>query len=313
MVALLSRSLKLRSCDPLSRPRAIIFGATGQDGFYLQQLLQRKGWEVAPFDRRGRAVRVDVADTQAVDRLIRNHRPSRIFHLAARSTTSHGLGQENFRTIGLGAWNILSSAWKHVPRARVFIAGSGVQFQNRGKPIGEEETFDPSSPYAVARIAAVYAARYFRRLGLLVYVGYLFHHESPRRKPEQISRQIAAVAAGRKNSPLFIGDLHVRKEWAFAGDIVEAIWTLISQTKVMEACIGTGEAFSIAEWAEQCFSLGGGNWRTKIRQRSGKFVPEYSLLVSNPGKILALGWRPKIKIQDLAALMVQSEQEAGRG
>ena len=79
-----------------------------------------------------------------------------------------------------------------------FIAGRGVQFLKRDRPIWEEDPFDPKGPYAVARISAVYAARYFRSLGFLVYIGYLFHHESPRRKPEQISRQIAAATAGRK-------------------------------------------------------------------------------------------------------------------
>lgn len=291
----------------MSRPRAIIFGASGQDGFYLRELLERKGWEVAPFDQRGMAIRVDVADAKAVDSLIRRYRPSRIFHLAAHSSTSHEAGEKNFRTIGMGAWNILSSAWRHVPQARVFIAGSGVQFLNRGRPIREEDPFAPSSPYAVARIAAVYAARYFRRMGLAAYVGYLFHHESPRRKPEQISRRIAAVAAGGSQGPVLIGNLNVRKEWAFAGDIVEGIWSLVSQGRVMEACIGTGKAFSIAEWSEACFSQCGGDWRKKIHPRKGKFIPEYSLLVSSPRKMFALGWRPRTTIWQLASLMVESE------
>ena len=292
----------------MKRQRAIIFGASGQDGFYLRNLLERNGWEAAPFDQKGKAIRVDVADAKTVDSLIRCYRPSRIFHLAAHSTTSHDAGEVNFRTIGMGAWNVLSSAWRHVPQARVFIAGSGVQFLNRDRPIREEDPFDPSSPYAVARIAAVYAARYFRKLGLLAYVGYLFHHESPRRKPKQISRQIAAVAAGSSHGLVLIGNLNVRKEWAFAGDIVEGIWRLVSQSRVMEACIGTGKAFSIADWAEACFSDSGSDWREKIRPRKEKFVPEYSLLVSCPRKMFALGWRPKTTFPELAALMVRSEK-----
>jgi GDPmannose 4,6-dehydratase len=145
-------------------------------------------------------------------------------------------------------------------------------------------------------------------LGLLVYIGYLFHHESPRRKPEQISRQIAAAAAGRKRGSVLIGNWNVRKEWAFAGDIVEGIWTLVSQTRVMEACIGTGKAFSIEEWAKACFSISGGSWRAKVLRRRGKFVPEYEMLVSSPRKIFALGWRPKTTFSELAALMVRSEK-----
>lgn len=288
--------------------KAIIFGATGQDGRYLRDLLLEKGWEVAPFDADGEPALVDVADASAVDRWIRTHRPARIFHFAARSTTSLDAGTDNFRAIALGAWNILASAWKHVPRSRVLIAGSGLQFLNRGRPIREEDPFDPSSPYAVARIAAVQTARYFRRLGLRAYVGYLFHHESPRRRPEQMSRRIAAAAAGKMRGSLFIGDGRVRKEWAYAGDIVRGMWALISQTRVMEACIGTGKAYSIEDWVRACFAVHQGDWRKKIVMGRNGFVPEYRSLVSHPRRIFSLGWRPRVSLNQLARLMVEAER-----
>ena len=253
---------------------------------------------------------MDVTDAVAVDRLIQRHRPSRIFHLAARSTTSHQAGLDNFRVIGLGAWNILSSAWRHVPRARVFISGSGVQFLNHGRPIRENDPFDPSSPYAVGRIAAVYAARYFRSLGLPVYVGYLFHHESPRRKPEQISRRIAAAAAGKSSCPVVLGDWKVRKEWAFAGDIVEGIWALVSQKRIYEACVGTGQAYSIKAWVEACFSASGGDFQKKIKQKKGGFKAEYRVLVSDPRRLFSLGWRPHWSMRQLARLMVEAEGQS---
>ena len=58
-------------------------------------------------------------------------------------------------------------------------------------PIRETDEFEANSPYSVARIQSVYAARYFRSLGMKVYVGYLFHHESPLRKPLHVSQMIA--------------------------------------------------------------------------------------------------------------------------
>ena len=288
--------------------QAIIFGAAGQDGYYLRNLLLEKGWKAAPFDARGRAIPLDVADASAVDRWIRTCQPARIFHLAAHSTTSLEAGSDNFRAIALGAWNILSSAWRHVPRARVLVAGSGLQFRNRGRPISEHDAFDPSSPYAVARIAAVQVARYFRKVGLRAYVGYLFHHESPQRRPQQMSRRIAAAAAGRLPGTLIIGDGRVRKEWAFAGDIVRGMWTLVSQTRVMEACIGSGKAYAIEDWVRACFSVHGGDWRGKVILGRGGFVPEYRTLVSQPRRVFSLGWRPRLSLNQLARLMVEAER-----
>ena len=57
-------------------------------------------------------------------------------------------------------------------------------------PISETDNFEAKSPYSIARIQSVYAARYFRSLGIKVYVGYLFHHESPLRKDNHVSKMI---------------------------------------------------------------------------------------------------------------------------
>ena len=89
-----------------------------------------------------------------------------IFQLAAASTTRHDALFENHETISTGALNVLEAARLHAPSARVLIVGSGVQFANTGAPISERDAFEASSPYAVARIHSVYAARYFRRLGV---------------------------------------------------------------------------------------------------------------------------------------------------
>jgi GDPmannose 4,6-dehydratase len=100
-----------------------------------------------------------------------------------------------------------------------------------------------------------------------------------------------------------LGDISVRKEWAFAGDIVRGILTLVSQDDVFEATIGTGKAYSIENWLEQCFGLVGKNWREHVELGHG-FVPEYNCLVSNPETIRSLGWVPAVGFSELAAMMM---------
>jgi len=129
---------------------------------------------------------------------------------------------QNHATIATGSLNVLEAVYKHSPAARVFITGSGVQFENRGVPISETDPFEASSLYGVSRIASVYAARYYRSLGVKAYVGYLFHHESPLRKPHHVSRKIVdavrRISAG-SDEIIELGDVSVRKEWTFAGDV----------------------------------------------------------------------------------------------
>ena len=289
--------------------RAIVFGATGQTGRYLGEGCRRRGVEVVGVARSGACeVTGDVADAAFVESLVRAMRPQWIFHLAAHSSTQHAWCAENHATIATGALNVLEAVRLHQPACRVFLAGSGVQFVNRGEPLSERDPFEPSSAYAVARIEAVYWARYYRRLGLPVYVGYLFHHESPYRHPRQVCKGVAEavkrIAAG-SGERLRLQDIEVRKEVGFAGDIAEAVWVLVNQERVFEAAIGTGVAYAIREWLEACFSRMGLNWREHVEVGEPGFEPAYRMLVSEPSTIRGLGWSPKVGIEALAEMMLQ--------
>lgn len=285
---------------------ALIFGANGQDAHYLAGLCRRRGIEPVSCSRSdGPWLRCDVSDRAAVDELVRDRRPSLIFHLAARSTTRHDALFENHAAISTGTLNVLESARLHAPDARVFLTGSGVQFRNTGRPISEHDEFEASSPYALARIHSVYAARYYRSLDLRVFVGYLFHHESPLRKPTHISKMIADAArriADGSKEVIELGDDTVEKEYTFAGDVVEGMLALVTQDRVFEAVIGSGAAYSIRDWLDACFGAVGVNWRGHVKFQEG-FVPEYQRLVSNPKTMHDLGWRPKVGFAELAGIM----------
>ena len=287
--------------------KSLIFGINSQDGFYLNQLCGEKKIDVVGVSRsHGNWEKGSVSDFNFVENIIKKERPTYIFHLAANSTTRHNTLFENHETISTGTLNILESVKRHSPESRVFITGSGVQFKNTGIPIKETDEFEANSPYSVARIQSVYAARYFRSLGLKVYVGYLFHHESPLRKPNHISQMIAMAVkriAEGSDEVIELGDISVEKEWTFAGDIARGIITLVEQDKVFEAVIGSGRGYSIENWLEQCFGIIGKDWHDHVRLLQG-FEPEYKRLVSNPQTINSLGWFPTEGLSDLARLMV---------
>jgi GDPmannose 4,6-dehydratase len=286
--------------------KALVFGAGGQDGAYLIEALRARGIEATGYSRSGPWATLDVAERAAVDAVVAATRPDYVFHLAARSTTRHEALWDNHAAISTGCLNVLEAVRAHAPAARVFIAGSGVQFRNTGAPLDEETPFEASSAYAVARIQSVYAARYFRALGLKTYVGYLFHHESPRRGAGHLSAVIAQAArriAGGSGETLELGDPSVVKEWTFAGDVMEALVTLTSQDDVTEAVIGTGEGHSVEEWLELCFARVGLVWRDHVRLKPG-FKAEYPRLVSRPTRLLSLGWRPRVGFAELAAMMM---------
>jgi GDPmannose 4,6-dehydratase len=286
--------------------KALVLGANGQDGPYLIEALRGRGVEATGFSRSGPWPHLDVADRQAVESVVATTRPDYVFQLAARSTTRHEALFENHAAISTGCLNVLEAVRTHAPAARVFIAGSAVQFRNAGEPIDEDTPFEASSAYAVARIQSVFAARYFRSLGVKAYVGYLFHHESPRRGAGHLSAVIAQAArriASGNRETLEIGDPSVVKEWTFAGDAMEAAVTLTGQDDIFEAVIGTGEGHSVEEWLETCFSRVGLAWRDHVRMWS-YFRAEYKRLVSRPARLRALGWRARVGFSELASMMM---------
>ncbi len=286
---------------------AIIFGANGQDGYYLNELLKREGVNVIGISRSGNWLHTDISSYEDVKTIIKKHSPDYIFHLAANSTTRHDVLFENHDTISTGTFNVLEAVKLFSPHTKVFLSGSGLQFKNTGTPIKETDEFDATSPYAVSRIQSVYAARYYRSLGIQAYFGYFFNHESPLRPERHMSKKIACavqrIAAG-SNEKIEIGDISVKKEWTFAGDVVNGIYTLIKQDNVFEATIGSGLAYSIEEWLVECFRLIGKNWKDFVIEKDN-FVSEYKVLVADPSTIFSLGWQPEVSFASLAKMMVE--------
>jgi GDPmannose 4,6-dehydratase len=286
--------------------KAIIFGANGQDGFYLSKLLEEKGIAVIGVSRSGNFLKTNIGSFTEVADLIKSTAPDFVFHLAANSTTRHDALFENHETISTGTFNILEAVRIHAPNTKVFISGSGLQFENKNLPIKETDPFEARDAYSVSRIQSVYAARYFRTLGLKVYVGYFFNHDSPRRSERHMAQKIAATArnvAKGVAEKLEIGDMSVIKEWTYAGDVVEGIWLLVNQDEIFETNISSGIGYSILDWVKVCFGLIGKDYQDYISEKNS-FTAEYRKLVSDARLIKSLGFNPKVSFEDLAKMMI---------
>jgi len=289
--------------------RILVFGANGQDGRYLSEFYRKFGCEVFEVGRSTKFPLGDISSKEFVDEIINKIKPDIIFHLAARSSTRYEFLFENHQTINTGSLNILDAVYRFKPECKVFITGSGLQFVNKGEPIHETNDFEANSAYSLARIHSAYTSRFYRSLGLRVYIGYLFHHESPFRGPSHLSQAIVQLCRRIENgsTEIFeIGDLTVEKEMTFAGDIINGIVSLVNQDKVFEATIGSGVPYTVKDWVEICFHLINKDWHDYIILKNN-YNPEYSKLVSDPSTITSLGWKPLVSIETLAEMMLTYE------
>lgn len=288
---------------------ALIFGINGQDGFYLNQLLSKHRCDVIGVSRSNPSwVKGDVSNYALVSELIKRNKPDYIFHLAANSTVKFDVLFENHETISTGTLNILRAAYDYSRESKIFISGSGLQFKNIGLPIRETDEFDPNSAYSNSRIHSIYSARFFRNLGLKVFVGYFFNHDSPLRLEKHVNQKVIQafrrIAAGSAET-LQLGDISVKKEFGFSGDIVNAVWKLVNNDAVFEAVIGTGRAYSIRDWLDICgdaFSL---DWKRHVKFETSN--TNQFPLVSYPETINGLDWRPEVSIHQLAELMINNK------
>lgn len=286
--------------------QAIIFGGTGQDGYYLQKILSVEGIAVCCVARHGGDFQVNVGDVAAVRDVIRAVRPDFVFHFAATSSVGHEHLWANHAAIGTGTLAILEAVDCELPDTRVLLAGSGLQFINNGLPLNEDAPLDHSSPYVAARNYSLYAARYYRARGRKVYFAYLFNHDSPLRSSRHLNMQIAeaaALAACGGDRRLRIGDTNAEKEFNFAGDVVAALWRMINQDAVYECVVGCGTSHAVREWLELCFRRVGLDWREYV-DTDATYRSPYQRLVSDPSRLFGLGWQPQMNVSRLSEIMM---------
>lgn len=290
---------------------AIIFGISGQDGYYLSELLKQKNINVIGVSRNNeKYIQGDVSDYAFVKKLITNYKPDYIFHFAAVSSTKHNFLFENHAAISIGTLNILENVRLYSSHTKVFISGSAMQFRNDSLPINEISIFEPNSAYSCSRIDSVHTSRYFRDyFNIKVYIGYFFNHDSPLRSASHVNQQIILNAYNIKNNKedkIKIGNPEILKEFNFAGDIVAAIWCLVQQDNIFETVIGSGNVYSIYDWAKYIFSSLELNLEEYLVIDTN-FKSDYKVLQSDPRLIKSLGWVPKVDFYKLADLMISSK------
>ncbi|MDB5231205.1 MAG: NAD-dependent epimerase/dehydratase [Chitinophagaceae bacterium] len=291
----------------------LIFGHNGQDGFYLSQFLSKMKVRSVGISRTStkNGIIGDIADTDFVKRTIHKYKPTYIFHFAANSTIAHDAILENEKAINIGTVNILEGTKEFSPKTKVFIAGSALQFKNQNLPINELCNFDYSNPYSIARNHSTFLTRYYRdKFGIKIYYGFLFNHDSALRSSKHINQKVIHfvnnLQSNQQTSKLLINNLHYKKEFNFAGDIVKAIWMFVNQDKTFEMVIGSGIAYAIKDWVDYCFKSVKLNWEDYVVQDIHSTGRE-AILVSDPATLFGLGWKPEIDFYRLADLMLANK------
>ncbi len=313
--------------------RALITGVTGQDGSYLAELLLTLGYEVIGMVRRSSTVNFeriagiqerltlvqgDLVDEASMINILREHRPTEVYNLAAQSFVQTSWSQPVLtgETTALGVTRLLDAIRIVDPEIRMYQASSSEMF---GKvvevPQRETTPFYPRSPYGVAKVYGHWiTVNYRESYGLHASSGMLFNHESPRRGLEFSTRKISNGAARVKlglDSELRLGNLDAHRDWGFAGDYVRAMHLMLQQDRPGDYVVATGETHSVREFCELAFGEVGLNYQDYVVLDERFMRPaEVDHLVGDATKAAKdLGWHPDVTFSELVSMMVTADLE----
>lgn len=268
------------------KKRALITGITGQDGFYLAELLLKKGYEVFGFERRasqknrGNLTEIedqihfisgDLTDQQSIARALKEANPHEVFNLGSQSFVKASWDQPGYTgdATGMAVCNVLEAVREQDPKnIRFYQASSSELFGDVEKsaehfgvktvPQNEKTPFWPRSPYGCAKLYGHALTINFREsFGMFACAGILFNHESPKRGLEFVTRKVTHTAAKIKlglADVLKLGNIDAKRDWGYAGDYVKAMWAMLQQEKPQDYVIATGETHSVRDMTEIAFA-----------------------------------------------------------
>lgn len=321
--------------------RAFITGITGQDGSYLAELLNSKGYEVHGLirqstqftpDRWGHLSTLmkannlhvhygDVTDALSMRTIIEDIRPDEVYNLAAQSHVGLSFDQPVNTTgsTALGPLNILEAIRRSNSGARFYQASSSEMFGKvQETPQSELTKFYPRSPYGCAKVYGHYITQNYREAyGIYACSGILFNHESERRGENFVTRKITR-AIGRiltgAQSELVLGNTDAKRDWGYAPDYVEAMWLMLQQDDPRDYVIGTGETHTVQDFLDAAF-----DWakldQAKYVRRDPRFArpSEVDVLCADASKACRdLGWKPRVKFNHLVKRMVDHDIELAK-
>lgn len=304
-------------------PRALVTGITGQDGYYLSELLREQGYDIVGMvrgeaaERDGvRLVHGDLADHASLRAAVLDTAPDELYHLAA-PTFVPASWREPARTLDLvgGATaTLLKAAQECDPGMRVLVASSGEIFgAAKESPQNEDTPMRPRSPYGVAKVAAYGMVENLRRKhGLHANSAIAYNHESPRRPerflPRKVSRGVAAIKLGLRDE-LALGDLSAVRDWCHARDVVRGYQLMLQQDEPGDYILAGGVGRTVGELvgvAFRCVGLDSADYvqvDEKLVRAAERTPPVGDIARARE----RLGWGPETSFEAMIEEMVEAD------
>jgi len=295
--------------------RVLITGIAGFTGSCLFKYLQEvdPGLTIFGIDKNAplysgnyEFIQIDLLDCAGLLNLIRQVKPSYIFHLAGLNFSDD---PKSFYDINvMGTVNLLEAVRKtrdHID-PKVLTVGSSAEYgivNEYELPISEGNPLRPITHYGVSKVAQdLLGFHYFKAYGLKVIRVRPFNLIGPGQSADfvcgALARQIVEIEKGARKKKILVGNLEPERDFIDVRDVVRAYFQLMTAGKDGEVYnIGSGKCYSIRQvleilLREAVVKIGIKQDKERIRQSD---IPKQ---VSNIDKIRSkTGWIPQIPLE----------------
>lgn len=315
----------------MSAVRALVTGATGQDGSYLVEQLLAEGVEVHALVRQSESEAGashplpavvhqhvgDLAVGAGLETLVAEVQPTEIYSLGGLSSVALSWQEPALtaQVSGVAVGHLLKAAHdlqETSGRPVHFVQASSAEMFGRTSRVPQDETtpLRPLTPYGAAKAYAHHLVGVWRARGLHASSCILYNHESPRRPEAFVTRKItvgaARIARGLQEE-LAMGNLDARRDWGWAPDYAAAMALAVRDEVARDYVIATGVSHSVRDFVAAAFTAAGiDDWekRVTLDPRFARPSDAPELVGDSTRAREVLGWSPSVDFADVVARMV---------
>ncbi len=313
----------------------LVTGGTGALGFHILSGLMRSGrkmhsfsneqpqpWQVVPDVEYHSGNLLHFKDVQEV---LQKANPSFIYHLASQSSVgiSYKKPFETLSTNLLGTQMLLEAVRQVCPKAKVLLLSSSEIYGRSHAALTtlyrEDFSPNPVTPYATSKACMELLGNQFRNAhGLHIVTVRPFHFTGPyhsrRFAIPSIAFQLVKIKKYGAEPVIYTGSLEISRDVVDVRDAARGMIQILNTCESGEVYnICSGKSYTFRELAELLVDIAGVNadfFLNPNLERSN----DIPLLIGDPGKIMALGWKPLISIEDclkdlFSEMVIRSKME----
>ena len=298
----------------------LVTGGTGALGFHILATVTRNGEKLYSFSDEQPQPWQKVADVtyctgdllnfKDVLAVMKEVQPRAIFHLASQSSVgiSYKKPYETLSINLLGTQNLLEAARQIVPEAKILLLSSSEVY---GRTSGallttlhkESDRPNPLTPYATSKACMELLGNQFTNAyGMHIVTIRPFYftgpHHSRRFLIPAIASQLVKIQKYGAEPIIYSGSLDVSRDVLDVRDVARGLIQVLQAGNpgdVYNIC--SGKSYTFRELTEMLVDISGADVEFRFDPSKERTL-DIPLLIGDPEKIMELGWKPMITIED---------------